>query len=102
LGAVQKTLSEHRNITLHPGRFPATATACGHLRFSFVHLDVDLEESTRACLEFFYPRMAPGGIILTHDYSLLEGVKAACDRFLAQRPEMMIELPTSQAMLVKL
>jgi O-methyltransferase len=101
LGAVQRSLSEHRNIALHPGEFPGTAAECEHLRFSFVHIDVDLESSTRACLEFFYPRMAPGGIILTHDYSWLQGVKAACDRFLAHRPEMMIELPTSQAMLVK-
>jgi hypothetical protein len=102
LQAVQAFLGGHRNIKLHPGEFPATTAGCEDLRFSFVHLDVDLEASTRACLEFFYPRMVPGGIILTHDYSWLAGVRAACDQFLAQLPEMMIELPTSQAMLVKL
>jgi O-methyltransferase len=54
------------------------------------------------CLEYFYPRMVPGGIILTHDYSYLEGVKAAFGEFLSARAERVIELPTSQAMIVKL
>ena len=71
-------------------------------RFSFVHLDVDLKSSTLACLEFFYPRMVPGGVILTHDYSYLDGVRAAFGEFLAGRREQPIELPSSQAMLVKL
>lgn len=102
LDAVQAFLAGQANIMLYPGEFPASAAGCEALGFSFVHLDVDLEASTRACLEFFYPRMLKGGIILTHDYSWLPGVKRACDVFLAQRPEAMIELPTSQAMLVKL
>ncbi len=102
LEAVENFLAGHRNIKVHPGEFPATASACEGLKFSFVHLDVDLETSMRACLEFFYPRMIPGGIILTHDYSWLAGVKRACDTFLAHRREQMIEMPTSQAMLVKL
>jgi len=102
LHAVRAYLAGQRNIVLHPGEFPATTVGSEDMRFSFVHLDVDLEASTLACLEFFSPRMLPGGIILTHDYSWLAGVRAACDRFLAHRPEVMIEMPTSQAMLVKL
>jgi hypothetical protein len=50
----------------------------------------------------FYPRMMPGGIILTHDYSYLNGVRAAFTEFLATRRERAIELPTSQAILIKL
>jgi predicted O-methyltransferase YrrM len=102
LHAVRVYLAGQHNIVLHPGEFPATTLGSEDLRFSFVHLDVDLEASTLACLDFFYPRMVPGGIIVTHDYSWLAGVRAACDKFLANRPEMMIEMPTSQAILVKL
>jgi len=102
LRAVRAYLAGERNIALHPGEFPATTVGCEVLRVSFVQLEVDLQASTLACLEFFYPRMLPGGIILTHDYSWLAGVRAACDSFLAHRPESMIEMPTSQAMLVKL
>ena len=53
-------------------------------------------------MEFFYPRMVPGGVMLTHDYSLLGGVKKAFDEFFADKPEGIIELPTTQCMVVKL
>jgi hypothetical protein len=102
LASVQDFLTERRNVSFHPGLFPGTADACAEKRFSFVHLDVDLKSSTLSCLEFFYPRMLPGGVILSHDYSYLDGVRAAFDEFCAGRLERPIELATSQAMLVKL
>ena len=101
LEGVQAFLEDQPGISYHPGIFPDTAAACEGERFAFVHLDVDLKASTRACLEFFYPRMVRGGIILTHDYSYLAGVQEAFGEFLAGRPERAIELPSSQAMLVK-
>lgn len=67
-----------------------------------MHWDVDLYESTLACLAFFYPRLHAGSVLLSHDYSLLAGVRAAFDEFLADKPESLIELPTSQCMVVKL
>ena len=101
LPSVQAFLSECGNISYHQGLFPTTAAPCDGRRFSFVHLDVDLKSSTLDCLAFFYPRMVPGGIILSHDYSYLDGVRAAFAEFCAERPEQPIELATSQAMLVK-
>jgi len=67
-----------------------------------VHFDVDLYESTLACLRFFYPRMLPGGVMLSHDYSILAGVRKAVDEFLDGKPEKPIELPSTQCMIVKL
>ncbi len=101
LASVQSFLSGHRNITYYEGFFPGSAEAANGRVFSFVHLDVDLKSSTLACLEFFYPRLVPGGIILTHDYSYLDGVRAAFDEFLSDKDEHAIELATSQALLVK-
>lgn len=102
LASVQAYLSNCMNLNFYQGIFPSTAGPVTDHRFSFVHLDVDLKSSTLGCLEFFYPRMVPGGVILTHDYSYLHGVRAAFSEFLATRPERPIELPTSQAMLIKL
>ena len=102
LPSVQSFLADRPGVTYHPGLFPATAGPCEERRFSFVHLDVDLKSSTLACLEFFYPRMLAGGVILSHDYSYLDGVRSAFAEFLAARREKPIELATSQAMLVKL
>ena len=94
-------LADRPAVSFHEGLFPATAAGCTSEQFSFIHLDVDLKSSTLACLEFFYPRLAPGGVILTHDYSYLTGVREAFTHFLRGRPERPIELATSQAFLVK-
>ncbi len=100
LGAVRAFLADAPEVVFHPGCFPGTAVAVADERFSFVHLDVDLKSSTRACLDFFYPRMVPGGIIMTHDYSFLDGVREAFAEFLGEVGGQVIELPTSQALLV--
>ena len=102
LAGVRTFLEGQPRISYYPGLFPDTAgPASGH-RFSFVHLDVDLKSSTLACLEFFYPRLTPGGVLLTHDYSYLDGVRDAFAEFFADKRERPIELSTSQAMLMKL
>jgi hypothetical protein len=68
--------------------------------FSFVHLDVDYYDATLGCLEFFWPRMAPTGIILTHDFGAIPGATRAFREFFANQG-MMIELSGLQAMAIK-
>jgi len=102
LAAVRALLAGHDGVHFHVGLFPDSGAAAVHEQFNLVHLDVDLYSSTLAGLEFFYPRMVRGGIIITHDYSMLPGVAQAMRVFLADKPERLIELPTTQAMLVKL
>ncbi len=103
LESVEAFLADHGNVSFYPGLFSAdVARPVSNQEFSFVHLDVDLKSSTLECLRFFYPRLVRGGIILTHDYSYFDGVREAVDQFLADKDQAMIELPTSQAMIVKL
>lgn len=101
LESVRGYLSGYANVSFYEGIFPLTAGPVAEKRFSFVHLDVDLYESTLAGLEFFYPRLVPGGVILSHDYSVLAGVRRAFEQFLSDKPEGSIELPTTQCMIVK-
>lgn len=66
------------------GYFPASITADAASRtYAFVHVDCDLYKPTQAALEFFYPRLSPGGILCLHDYSsgLWAGVTQAVDEF---------------------
>ena len=99
--SVRAALHDRPNLVFHPGLFTGADVACADRRFSLVHLDVDLKQSTRDCLEFFYPRMLAGGVILSHDHSYLDGVREAFAEFLADRPERAIELPSSQVMVIK-
>lgn len=102
LGLVETYLSSYKNVTFNQGIFPETAELFKNKSFAFVNLDVDLYRSTLNCLDFFYPRMVVGGIILSHDYSTLIGVRKAFDEFFSDKAELVIELSTNQCLVVKL
>ncbi len=106
LAEVKKYLAGYSNVFFHQGFFPASieGTNCANLKYSLVNLDVDIYESTKSGLEFFYPRMTKGGVILSHDYNAIScpGVKKAFDEFFADKPETVIDLWDSHCLVVKL
>jgi O-methyltransferase len=101
LNDVRRFLAGCSDIHFHEGLFPATAGPVMDHRFSFVHLDVDLYDSTRAALEFFYPRLSPGAVVISHDYVEFAGVRNAFDEFFGNKPEPVLELSGNQCMVVK-
>jgi len=98
--AIQSYLKGH-DVKMYKGFFPSTAQALSETHFAFVHLDADLYESTKAGLEWFYPRMAPGGILISHDFVTSEGVNRAFEEFFQDKPESYMELTGSQCMFVR-
>lgn len=98
---VRAYLDKYSNIHFYKGMFPDTATPVEKKQFAFVHLDLDLYQSTLDSLKFFYPRMSPRGMIISHDYSTISGVRQAFDEFFADKPELILEMPTSQCLIVK-
>lgn len=98
---VRARLSKYTAVSIYPGLFPDTGTAIKDLKFSFVHLDIDLYSATKQALEFFYPRMLPGGRILSHDYGQCEGVWTAFDEFMADKPEKLQPMEATQVLLIK-
>jgi O-methyltransferase len=100
--SVQEYLTDYRHLSFFKGIFPESTRDVPEARYAFCHFDVDLYEGTLGCLRYFYDRMIPGGIMLSHDYGLLAGVEAAFTEFFADKPERVIELPTTQCMVVKL
>jgi O-methyltransferase len=57
-----------KKCIFHVGVFPETAAGLEDLRFSFVHVDCDLYASAKSAIEWFWPRMVPGGIMFFDDY----------------------------------
>lgn len=100
----RRHLRAFSNCVFHKGWIPDTF---GELRpedrYAFVHVDVDLYEPTRACYEYFYDRLVPGGMILCDDYGLAScpGATQAVNEFVASRGEALLEVPTSQSLLIK-
>jgi hypothetical protein len=78
-------------IRLHVGYFEETLPrliAAGK-RFCFVHIDCDIYESYRYCLEKLYDCVVPGGVILFDEYRcpVWPGATRAVDEFFTSRPE---------------
>ena len=95
---VLNTLVKAGNVIIRKGFFPSTAAGLEAERFSFVMIDFDKYESTRAALDFFYQRMEQGGFIFVHDYSSPESNWAcsrALDEFLTDKSEKPILIPDS-------
>lgn len=102
---VRTALSPFPFVSLHKGWIPAAFDVPGlsDQRFSLVHIDVDLYEPTRDSLEFFYPRMAPGGVVVIDDYgsAIFPGAKTAVDEYLAKaRPSFFLESHLMGAVIV--
>ena len=98
----QHYLKDQTNVHFYKGIFPETAGPIEDRTFSFIHLDVDTYESTASCLEFFYPRMNSGGIIISHDYIPARGVRKAFDEFFENKKEAIIEMSGTQCLVVKI
>jgi O-methyltransferase len=56
----------------------------------------------KAALEYFYPRLVPGGFFILHDYSSLywDGAEKAIDEFLADKPERVMPIPDKSGTVV--
>lgn len=84
---VQKELLYPEQAIFCQGYFPNSLTTLGKeeliSQFALVSLDPDLYEPVYQGLEYFYPRLAVGGVILIHDYNSIQfpGVKKAVERY---------------------
>lgn len=88
---------------LYKGWIPERFSEVAERQFSFVHVDVDLYEPTRASVEFFYGRLNPGGILLCDDYGFdsCPGATRAMDEFLEDKPEKMVALADGGGFFIK-
>jgi O-methyltransferase len=85
---------QNENVSYHRGYFPdSIPPQLREERFAFVHLDADLYEPIWAGLEFFYPRMVKGGLLVVHDYNAWIGSRTAVDRFFGDKSEVPIPMP---------
>ena len=89
-----RRLGLDEKVHLLKGYFQETLPELSDHRFCFVHLDCDLYDSYKTCLEFFYPRLVPGGIILFDEYNdpPWPGCNKAVNEFLEGRREKPIEI----------
>ncbi len=93
LEEVKARVGESAKLHFHKGFFPYTTKNLKDQPYAFVHLDADLYAPTLAALNYFYPKLAKGGIILIHDYNhTWAGLRQAVEEFSATIPEVPVEI----------
>jgi O-methyltransferase len=101
-----KTNINSKKLKIIKGIFPSTLNKeIKKEKFSLVHLDTDLFQSTYDGLNFFYPRLIKYGCIISHDYSSFgcPGVKMAFDEFVSENriEHKLLQISQSQVLLLK-
>jgi O-methyltransferase len=95
---VRRRLGDTSTVVFRPGYFPDTARGLEDQRFALVSVDVDLYTGTHTALEFFLPRVNPGGYVFVHDFNSEEsrhGVERAVAGLTSEYRDLFIELPDS-------
>lgn len=90
-------------VTLVPGFFSDTLPQTETGPLAFCHIDCDLYLSVRESIEYVYPRLSTGAIVVFDDYGFrtCEGARKAVDEFCQAVGRTAVYLPTGQAVLIK-
>jgi O-methyltransferase len=102
--SVRQLLSEFGStIEIRQGWIPETFVGLEDMHYAFVHIDVDLYQSALDCCQYFYDRLAPGGVMVFDEYCFpaARGEKDAVDEFFSEKVERPICIPTGQALILK-
>lgn len=101
---VKENLKEFGFIKYYKGWVPDRFEEVKDKRFSFVHIDLDLYQPIRDSIQFFYPRLNAGGVMVFDDYgcTTFPGAKAAVDEALKELDSpFFLSLPSGQAFIIK-
>lgn len=92
------------NAVLVRGRVPESLEAMRDSRaVAYASIDLNVAEAEMGAIEFLWPRMVSGGMVLLDDYGWAPHVnqKAAWDAWAARNGVMILALPTGQGLILK-
>ena len=100
--STKKNLVEFKeNLIFHQGYIPDSLTKkpVPPDAIFYLHIDLNSAKPTEHALEFFYPRLVAGGVILFDDYGwdAYEDTKNTIEDFFKDKPGLLMKIPTGQA-----
>jgi len=103
LERVQKNFSEWPDAHIIRGRVPEVLSTIPLGRVAFLHVDLNCAYPERAALEFFWPRLSEGAVVLLDDYAHTECTSQteAIDGFAQYASIEVLSLPTGQGVILK-
>ena len=104
--AVRQLLSGFEKVQIHQGDVTLALPHLPEAVYRLVHIDTDLYQPTLSCLDYFVPRVPPGGVIVLDDYASKKcpGVPKALVEFMQRESARSLQawdMRTEQLMLVK-
>jgi O-methyltransferase len=89
---------------IHAGFIPQTFSDLQVSKICWAHIDVDIYQSVHDCIDYIYPKLTPGGVMIFDDYGFpsCPGARRAVDEAFASLPEVPLCLPTGQCLVMKL
>ncbi|MBI1355376.1 MAG: class I SAM-dependent methyltransferase [Acidobacteria bacterium] len=103
LEAVRANFSEWPRVELIPGMVPETLRGVPAERIAFLHLDMNCAAPEIAALEYFWPRLVPGGFVVSDDFAArgFDSLRRGYAEVLRELGGEMAALPTGQGLLIK-
>lgn len=103
LKELSNNLRGYNNYKIYQGWIPNKFYHVNSKNFKFIHIDVDLYSPTLNSLEFFYPRLNHGGLILLDDYGFYScpGAKRAVDQFCSENGIEVSTISSGQGLIIK-
>ena len=101
---VSKLLDPFNFVKIYKSWIPSDFEKVKDIKFQFVHIDVDLYQPTYDSLEFFFPRLVDGGIIVCDDYNFSDfpGAKVAWDEYFKDKEHSFsYEVPLGSKFIIK-
>jgi hypothetical protein len=98
---VRGFFGEFPDVSICAGWIPQVFSTLPERDWAFVHLDVTLYEPTLAALEYFYPRLNAGGVIICDGSIFCPGAKKAWDEFCARHALPFVVLGNRESILIK-
>lgn len=85
------------------GSVPETLTTVAIDRVAYLSIDMNIAYPERAAIEFFWPKLSPGAVVVLDDYGWLgfEAQKETMDEFARKVGVEIMTLPTGQGVILK-
>lgn len=101
--AVVASFRRFANVEVVRGVVPDCLPALPVERVAYLSIDMNCVAPEIAALEFFWPRMSAGGVVILDDYGFAghEAQKHAADAFARRHGVDILPLPTGQGLLLK-
>ena len=100
---VRGNLDAFPQVELVKGWIPEVLQSLPESRYRFVHVDVDHYGPIHGALEYFVPRLEPGGFLVVDDYGsgAFPGAKRAVEEYASRHRVPFVGLSSGQAVMWK-